>query len=369
MQQLTWLAVTRRAATSVIFLAIALAGVVAYIGLPINQFPQVQFRVVTIVTIYPGAKPQEIETQISSPIEDAVASLPNLDFTTSTSSEGFSTVVVQFKDAADPAFIGTDVERRVNTVAGGFPSGVSTPIVQKIDLSQAPVMQLALVDAGLAPEVLYERVRTEVLPVLERAQGVSQVEIVGGRKPEIHVAVDPERLAAYGVTLGQVQQALAGGNASLPGGGVTRGGQLFELQVNGLLQRPEDIGELVVGGSAGHPVRVRDLATVREEPAALTQIARVNGEQALLIAIAQASGANLTDVTDAVRAQIPKLEAQLPASSHLVVVSDRTPFVRGSLDGIKQELLIAILADHGRPGQKLGRIEPPRREAIEERLR
>ena len=343
MQQLTWLAVTRRAATSVIFLAIALAGVIAYIGLPINQFPEVTFRVVTIVTIYPGANPKEIETQISRPIEDAVASLPNVDFTSSSSSDGFSTVVVRFKDAADAAFISTDVERRVSTVASGFPSGVNRPIVQKIDLAQAPVMRLAVVDAELAPEVLYERVRTEVLPVLEGVTGVSQVEIVGGRKPEIHVAVDPERLAAYRITLSQVQQALAGGNASLPGGSVTRGEQLLELQVNALLQRPEDVGEIVVAGSAGRPVRVRDLATVREEPAALTQLARVNGEQALLIALAKASGANLTDVTDEVRAHIPAIEARLPASSHLVVVSDETPFVRRSLDGIQQELLIAIL--------------------------
>src|SRR5579884_4303977 len=132
-------------ATIAIFVALALVGVGSYLALPINEFPNVNIPVVTVTTTYAGANPQEIETQITRPIEDAVAGLNNIDYMTSTSGEGFSSVAITFTDQADSTQIAADVERQVNTVLNNFPSGANRPIVLKLDLSQVPVMELALV--------------------------------------------------------------------------------------------------------------------------------------------------------------------------------------------------------------------------------
>ncbi|MFA7297355.1 MAG: efflux RND transporter permease subunit [Dehalococcoidia bacterium] len=343
MQTITRLSVTRAWATAAIFLALSVAGFVAFRTLPVDRFPSVKIPVVTIMTIYPGANPREIETQITQPVEDAIAGLSDLDFISSTSGDGFSSVVVSFTDKADDSKIASDVERRVNSITSKFPSGVRTPTVQKIDLSAVPVMQLAVVDDVLTAQELSKIVDDVLLPSIEQISGVSQVVVVGARKEEVQIEVDPVRLAAYGISLQQMQGALAASNASIPGGRVTQGPRQFDLQVNGRVTRPEELGDVVIGGSATGQVRVRDVARVIAGATEQTQMTRVNGKQALLVAVAQQSGSNLTDVTDAVRKDLPNLEQQLPASSQLKVVQDATPFVRNSLDGIEHELVIAVV--------------------------
>jgi hydrophobic/amphiphilic exporter-1 (mainly G- bacteria), HAE1 family len=343
--QITRLAITRHWATIAIFLALAVVGAASFAALPINEFPKVNIPVVTVTTTYAGANPQEIETQITRPIEDAVAGLNNIDYITSTSGEGFSSVAITFTDQADSTQIAADVERQVNSVVNNFPTGADRPIVLKIDLSQVPVMELALVDDSLAPQDLYNAAHDQVLPAIEQLNGVSQVALIGGRQEEVHVAVDPTRLAAYGLTLAQVQSALAAANSSLPGGSISQGPRQYDLQVSGLYPRPEDLASVVVqpaNGQSGQ-VRVRDIATVSNGATEQTQVTRVNGHQAILIAIGQANGSNLTDVTDGVNKVIPQLGTQLPVTSQLVTVQDATPFVRGSLLGIEEELITAVI--------------------------
>ncbi|MGE3856112.1 MAG: efflux RND transporter permease subunit [Dehalococcoidia bacterium] len=340
MSGFTRMAIERAGATSAVFLALAIAGWIAFRTLPINQFPSVDIPVVTITTIYPGANPREMEIQVTRPLEDAVAGLNDIDIISSTSGQGFSAVTIQFKDSADSTTIAPDVERRISGTVAQFPTGAERPTVTKINFDQLPVMQLAVYDDVLLPEQLYQLAKDQVIPRIEQINGVSQVELVGGRKQEVRVAVDPGRLAAYGLSLSQVQQALAAANTAIPGGSITQGPRQFELEVTGLFDRPEDLARVVV---APGPVRVGDLATVSQGATELTQTTRVNGKQAILVAIGQQSGSNLTDVTDAVRAAMPEVREILPASSELVVVQDTTPFVRASLLGIQEELLFAIV--------------------------
>ena len=340
MTTLTRLAITRAGATAAIFLALAIAGYVAFRGLPINQFPSVDIPVVAIVTVYPGANPREMETQITRPLEDAASGLSGIKTITSVSGQGFSSVVIQFEDSVDSKAIAADVERRISGPTSQFPTGANRPTVTKIAFDQAPVMQVALADNSLAPEQLYRIAKDQVLPSIEQIPGVSQVELVGGRKDEVRVAIDPGRLAAYGLSLAQVQQALAGANASIPGGSITQGPRQFELEVTGLFARPEDLQRIVV---APGPVRLGDLGTVTVGATELTQTTRVNGSQAILIAIGQQSGANLTDVTDAVRKAIPTVKGAIPATSEIVIVQDTTPSVRASLLGIQEELTFAVI--------------------------
>ena len=340
MMAFTRLAVTRAGATVAIFLALAVAGLVAFRTLPINQFPSVDIPVVAITTIYAGANPKEMETQVTRPIEDAVAGLSGIKTITSVSGQSFSSVVIQFNDSIDSTTIAPDVERRVSGPASTFPTGANRPTVTKINFDQAPVMQLAVADGVLSPEQLYRLTKDQVVPSIEQVTGVSQVELVGGRKDEVRVAVDPGRLAAYGLSLAQVQNALAGANASIPGGSITQGPRQFELEVTGLFPRAEDLARIVV---APGPVRLGDLATVAVGATELTQTTRVNGVPAILVAVGLQSGANLTDVTDAVRKALPQVKTTLPTSSELVVVQDTTPSVRASLTGIQEELTFAVI--------------------------
>ena len=339
----TRLAITRVRSTLAIFIALSVWGVVSCRTLPINQFPKVDIPVVSVVTVYPGANPREIESQISKPIEDAIAGLTHVDTITSNSGESFSTVVVRFTEQADLKQIATDVERQVSRIVANFPTGAERPIVQKFDFSQQPVMQLALADDTLSATELYRIAHDEVLPRIQQISGVSQVELVGGQKREVHVEVDPTRLGGYGVTLPQVLGALATANAAIPGGRVTEGPRQYALEVTGRYADVRALEGVIVTGVGGQQVRLADIAEVREAGTERTQATRSNGKQAVLIAIGQQSGTNLTDVTDTVRKALPGLRATLPQTSHIEVVLDATPFVRNSLEGIQSELAGAVV--------------------------
>jgi HAE1 family hydrophobic/amphiphilic exporter-1 len=340
--QFTRLAIERLWATVAIFASLCVIGFVAYRTLPINLFPNVPIPVVTITTLYPGANPEEIEIQVTRPIEDAIAGLSKVNDISSTSAESFSSVVVLFSDDADLNQIAGDVERRVSTVVGEFPTGAERPVVLKLNIDDEPVMRLALIADSLPPDALYRIAKDQVLPQFESIGGVSQANLVGGRADEVHVDVDPVRLSAFGVSLGQVQQALGGANAAIPGGRLTQGAKQYELQVTGRVTRAEDLADIVVGGQPGKPVRVRDVATVRRAPSEETQITRTNGQQSILINLTQSTGSNLTDVTDQVRARLDGIRATLPPNTHLEVISDATPFIRESLGGIQEELVVAV---------------------------
>ena len=213
---LTRAAIAKPFVVGLVAVAVALVGLVAYLSLPINQFPNVNVPVVTVTTLYPGAGPEEVELQVTQQVEDAVAGLADLDFVTSTSAEGVSLVVVQFTDRANGDLIANTVARQVDAIAGQLPTDAQRPSVAKLDRNATPIMQLALVSDRLPPEELF-RLADEVLrPRLERVTGVSQVGLVGGRQQEVRVEVDPAALAGHGVALNQVQAALAQSNVSTP---------------------------------------------------------------------------------------------------------------------------------------------------------
>src|SRR5579884_873750 len=282
---LTRLSIARPLAVFAIFLAVAVAGLVAYLSLPINLFPNINIPVVTVTTAYPGAGPEEVELQVTANIEDAVAGLSDIDNITSTSSEGVSSVIITFTDRANNDLIGSTVERQVDAAIGTLPADAQRPIVTKLDPNALPVMQIAVVGDRLAPEDLFNLADQTLRPQFERLTGVSQVGVLGGRQQEVRVAVDPQKMAAAGVSLTQVQAALAAANVTTPGGSVSERGTQYSLRVVGQFARPEDFARVVVGGTSDNPVRLGDIATVGLGAADQTQITRVNGHQGVLLRI------------------------------------------------------------------------------------
>jgi HAE1 family hydrophobic/amphiphilic exporter-1 len=337
---LTRISVARPLAVLAVFVAIALGGILAYSSMPINQLPNAQIPVVSVVTSYPGAGPEEIELQVTRYIEDAVSSLSDIDFITSTSTEGSSSVTVIFTDRANNDLIATQVERQVNGAIRSLPADADRPVVIKADLSALPVMQLAVTGEGLPPEELFRVADELVRPQIERLNGVSQVSLIGGRRQEVRVEVDPARLAGYGVSLGQIQSALAQANAQTPGGTISEGGREYSLRVFGLFRDPTDFGSVIVN-TTEPPVRLRDVATVRLAARQQTQVTRVNHAEAVLIQVSQQSGANATDVTEAVRAALPRIQAEVPAGASLSVVQDGSVAIKESLLAVQNELIAA----------------------------
>jgi HAE1 family hydrophobic/amphiphilic exporter-1 len=340
---ITKLSVAKPLAIIAIFIAIAVAGVLAYSSLPINLLPNANIPVVTIITTYPGAGPLEVESHVTRLIEDSVASLSNLDAMTSTSSEGASIIALTFTDRANPDLIATTVERQVNAVIPNLPAQAQRPSVSKIDLSALPVMQLAVVSDSLPGTDLFTIADQTLTPEFQKINGVSQVSLIGGQKREIQVAIDPYKLAGYGLSLTQIQTALATDNQSSPAGTLASGARDYNLRVNSRVTRLEDLASIAVGGTPEAPVHLGDVSSIDLAGQVPTGVTRVNGHPGVLLRLTQQNGANTTAIADAINKELPALRAQLPAEAQLLVVSDTSTSIRTAVAGVQEELITAVI--------------------------
>ena len=343
---LTHTAVAKPLAIVAIFIAVVAAGVASFFALPINLFPQFNVPVVVVTTAWAGASPNEVELQITRPIEDAVSGLQNIDNITSTSGQGVSSVVITFTDKANQDLIDSEVQRQLATVQGQLPTDPSQaiiPITTKVDPNALPVMQVALVSDTLSNTDLYSLANDTLSPQFQQVTGVSQVAIVGGQQQEVEVQVDPNKLAGYGLSLATLQTALAANNTAVPAGSLTQDPNTYNLRVSNLAVQPQDLGRITIGGTADAAVHVSDVATVQLTGQQQTQITRVNGHNGVLFRLSAQTGANTTDVSDGVNKLIPQLQPQLPAGAQLVTVQDNSTFIRSSVNGVLEELVSAIV--------------------------
>jgi hydrophobic/amphiphilic exporter-1 (mainly G- bacteria), HAE1 family len=211
------LAVERPVLTTMMVVTLLVLGLFSYTRLRVDLFPDVEFPIVTVATTYPGAGPEEIETQVTDRIEEAVASLANIESMSSISQENASIVIIEFDIGVDAEQAAIDVRERVESVRGLLPTDVETPVVQRFDFDAFPIMEMALFGPqGVDP--LYELADRDLSERLSRVDGVAAVSVVGGREPEVVVSVDPERLASYGVTLQEVVNLIRAENVSVPSG-------------------------------------------------------------------------------------------------------------------------------------------------------
>src|SRR5215468_3829109 len=249
MMWLTRTSVAKPLAVIAIYTAIAIAGVASFFALPINLFPKFNVPVVVVTTVWPGASPNEVELQITRPIEDAVAGLQNIDNITSTSGEGVSSVVITFTDRANQDLIDTQVQRQLATVQGQLPidpNQAITPITSKVDPNALPIMQIALISDTLSNTDLFSLANDTLSPQLQQVTGVSQVSIVGGQQQEVQVLVDPNKLAGYGLSLTALHTALAAGNTAIPAGSLTQDPNTYNLRVSNLAVQPQDLARITI---------------------------------------------------------------------------------------------------------------------------
>jgi hydrophobic/amphiphilic exporter-1 (mainly G- bacteria), HAE1 family len=336
------LAVERPVLTTMLVVISLVLGLFGFSRLQTDLFPEVEFPVVSVSTVYPGAGPEEIETQVTDRIEEAVSTLAGIDVLRSFSQENVSIVIVQFDLGVSPDQAAIDVRDRIETIRGQLPTEVEAPIVQKFDIGALPIMNLALAGPQ-GTDALFELADEQLRERFSRVGGVAGVQIVGGRTREVEVLVSPERLQAYGVTLPEIINMIQAENLSVPSGRITERAADVPVRVVGEYRSVQEMEELRLFLPGGQVVRLGDLAVVREGFEDATQVARFNGEPAVSMSIQKRTDANPVTTAAGVRAEIERIRAELPPGTVLSVVRDQSEFIQSSINDVLWNLLIGIL--------------------------
>src|SRR5579859_2789675 len=339
---LTRLAVRRPLTILMAIMSLVLMGGVAYTYLQVDRLPPVSIGVVSVSVIWPNASAENVERLVAEPLENAISGISGINIITSNSSEGTCSVFVQLVDGYDPNQADIDIQQAMGPVLRQLPTGASAPVVRKFDPNASPILNLAFTGAPL--DQLYDIASNQIQPALASVPGVGQVNISGGLQREIQVQLDYTKLAAYGVTVQQVSQALTGANVSVPSGSIPVGTENINVVPAGLFQTVPDVRNVVITNTQpGGSVTIGDVATVQEGDKTQYSLQRLNGQDAVGLSITANSDANTVAVSDAVQAQLKHLEQLLPQGTHTTIVEDQSIFTRASLDSIQRDLAIAVI--------------------------
>ncbi|HJL15195.1 MAG TPA: efflux RND transporter permease subunit [Sandaracinaceae bacterium LLY-WYZ-13_1] len=337
--KITEVSIQRPVFAAMIMVAVAVFGTVLYFRLPVDLFPDVDFPVVTVTVVYPGADPETMETRVAEPIEEAVNSLGGIRMLRSTNLESVTQVAIQFDLDQDLDVATQDVRDRVSSIQDQLPEGAELPRVEKLDLGAAPIMQLAI--SGTADARELSRFAEDVLkPGLERIGGVGQLELVGSREREIHVYVHPERLRAYGMTVGEVVQALQAQNLEVPGGRLDDGSRELTVRTSAEAQNVAELERITLSGAGGRIVRLGDVARVEDGLEERRSAAYVDGHNAIALVVRKQSGANTVAVAERVREALPGLQAQAPAGTEVEVLLDTSTNIEASIETVQLDLVL-----------------------------
>ena len=344
MQWLASISVRRPVFASVLILTLTVVGAVAFLRLGLDRFPKVDFPTIVVMTQLPGAAPEEVETEITDKIEEAVNTISGIDELRSTSSEGLSTVIVSFLLEKDADIAAQEVRDRVNRVLPLLPKTIRQPTVEKFDPDAAPVMTLA-VSAGKPVRDITEYADKTLRRQLESVNGVGQVVVVGGRSRQVNLSLDADRLRAYNLTVTDVSRALQSQNAEVPGGRVEQGANAMTLRTRGRVESVEQFGDIVVRQRDDHAILLRDVATIEDGMAEATTKANLNGQPTVLLTIRRQSGTNAVQVVDSIRERLDDLKSTVPPGYDIRVVRDMSEFIRASIRAVEEHLVVgSILA-------------------------
>ncbi len=323
-----------------IFLAVVFFGLSAGTRLGVDLLPEFEFPIVAVSTNYPGAGSAETASQISEPIEDSIATLSGITDVSSISGEGFSLVIAQFEFDVSVDQAAIDVKQRVDQVAARLPDEASTPLVQKFDPNDQPIMSVAVSAPGEDLQSVQRFAQNTIEPSLRRVQGVAAVNTIGPVSRELQVLLDPARLQGLGLSPSQVALAIRAASVTLPAGGLDLGGERLQLSVRAQQRTPDDVAEATVDPARG--VRVRDVATVRDTLADATRFVRLNAEPTVLLEVRKTSGANSVATAREVREALAGVT--LPEGFGATVVRDNTVFIASSVSDTVREAGLAVLA-------------------------
>jgi HAE1 family hydrophobic/amphiphilic exporter-1 len=360
----TRLAISRPILIWMALAAIAVLGLQAYFRLPAELYPRVDLPTLTVVTVYPGAGPPEVETQISKPLEEAVGTVGGVQDVYSSSQPNISFINVDFQVGTDLDVAVAEVRGRVEAVRGQLPEGAQPPIVSKLDLNAQPVFYLGFESPSLTLQQLRALADNTLRPRLERVPGVASVDIIGGEQREIKIAVDGLKLGQFGLTMADVVNSLKASGRDVPGGGITYGLRETDVRLAASFTTLDAIRntqilapQLMLRANSSYtlhptpdtlpspPITIADVATVTDGQAERTEINRINGREGISLILTKASDANTVTVVDAVKRTLDQMRPSLPADLKSVVLRDDAQTVRAALEDVNMSLILgAILA-------------------------
>ena len=344
MQWLAALCVRRPVFASVLILSLTVIGGFSFTQLGIDQFPNVDFPAILVTTRLPGAAPEQVESEVTDKIEEAVNTISGIDTLTSTSSEGVSQVVVVFNLEKDADVATQEVRDKVNRVLPLLPRTITQPTVEKRDPDAQPVLTIALT-ADKPLRDITEYADKVLRRQLESSEGVGQVLVVGGRQRQLNVRLDADRLFAHGLTVNDVSRALQAQNSDVPGGRIEQGTQSITMRTRGRLESPAEFGDVVIREVAGHPVLVGDVARIEDGMADAGTLASVNGDPTVLLQIRKQSGMNTVAIVNGVKARLAELERTLPSGYAVRIVRDQGEFIEASIESVQEHLIVgSVLA-------------------------
>jgi HAE1 family hydrophobic/amphiphilic exporter-1 len=330
--------------TAMLVLAVVVFGLFAYPKIGVDQFPDVEFPVVTVTTVIPGADPETVENNISDPLEEALNTLSGVETLRSVNVESVSQIVVQFSLNRNVDVAAQDVRDRVQSSLSKLPQEAETPVVAKFDIGAAPILTLS-VSGSLPIQELTRLSKDVVKPALQRKQGVGGIDLVGGQEREIQVVVDPNLLRSYGVSISDVTQALRAQSVDIPGGRTSEPGAERVVKLQGEVRSVDALRNLIIASPAGASVRIRDVANVVDGPQEARSGATFNGQRAVALVVRKQSGSNTVQVAHDVMESLGEISELLPKGVKVSTVTDGSRFIRSSISSVQEDMILGgILA-------------------------
>ena len=335
-------AVKRPIMTTLCFVAVLIMGLFSLSKLPIDLYPDIETNTIMVMTTYQGASAQDIEQNVTRPLENVLNSVSNLKHISSKSRENISVITLEFEYGYDIDALTNDVRDKLDMVESQLPDDAENPIIFKFSTDMIPIMLLSVQAAQSMPG-LHKILDESVANPLARVPGVGSVSISGAPKREIHIYVDPARLEAYNLTIEAIQAVVAAENRNIPGGSFDIGNDTYSLRVQGEFSSSDQLKNIVVGSRDGRNIYLSDVARVDDSLEERAQETFNNGNKGAMIVVQKQSGANSVEISDKVLKMLPELQKRLPSDVKLGIIVDTSDNIRNTIDSLVETVLYALL--------------------------
>ena len=335
-------AVKRPVMTTLFFVAVLIIGLFSLTKLPIDLFPDIETNTIMVMTSYPGASAEDIEQNVTRPLENTLNSVEHLKHITSKSKENVSIITLEFEFGYDIDVLTNYTRDKLDMVKSYLPDDAENPIIFKFSTDMMPIILLS-VEANESMPGLYKILDENVANPLARVDGVGSVSVSGAPKREIHIYVDPIKLEAYNLTIETISSIIGAENRNIPGGTFDIGSNTYSLRVEGEFNDSRDMGNIVVGARNGSAIYLRDVATIDDSLQERAQQAYTNGKKGAMIIVQKQSGANSVEISNKVIAEIPNLQKNLPSDVKLNVIVDTSDNIRNTIASLAETIFFALL--------------------------
>ena len=336
--------IERPVATTLLTIAVAIAGIIAFGVLPVSPLPQVDFPTITVAAGLPGASPDIMASSVATPLERQFAHIAGITEMTSSSSLSTTSVTLQFDLNRDINGAARDVEAGINAARTYLPANLpQNPTYRKVNPADSPIMVIGLQSDVYSVPAMYDEASTVIEQRISQISGVGQVSAVGASLPAVRVELNPQQLNSYGIGLPAVQQVIAGQNADIAKGQLSNGNTTADILTNDQISKAALYKPLVVGYHNGGAVHLQDVADVIDSQQSVRQAGYLNGKPSVDLIIFRQPGANIITTVDAIKAALPSLQASIPAGMHIFTILDRTLTIRASVNDIEMTLVISVV--------------------------